>query len=795
MQYANEIFYFFLALLLSGLILFAKSLVPNQRLFQPEGYWLIALMCVGASCIFFALASFFYIRLVIPANTLFIASHVYLAVYLRSLRTPISNKFKKLLPVVVLFIGLMFALILLYGKFFDRVVFILVLTVSSLLWQLLEISLLKKLKFPSPKFLNVIILFELAFGLTRFILLYSEGIPANIYLYQEPFFSTVIRWSFFSFSILSYIAVIGFLIEKLGIENVRANNENHLIKLALANENTFKSEQQLRFVLDATGDGIWDWNIVTGEVKHNLRWIELLGEDPNQRYFSVEDFKSRIHPDDLNLVLDKLAEILKDNLIYTVQYRMIRLDGRQIWVQDKGTVVERSSQGEPLRMVGAIRDITEEIAAQEKIHELVYFDSLTKLPNRIFIHNQIQIAIEQSVRNKTFSGLMYLDLDNFKDINDVYGHRAGDILLGEFGNRIREVIRSVDVIARIGGDEYLILFENIAPSYDSARIVLEDTVKRVLYALSQPFNLTNDINTFVRASIGVVIFGDANIQLEQLLISADLTMYAAKDDSHSRYKFYDEKLKSEFDRKNAMLIGLKDATKLDQFFIEYQPVVNRHQERVAYEALTRWQHPELGTIMPDDFINFAEKHGQMNEVGVAILRAIFSSSNFFDTTINSKSILMINISAYQLMSTAFADRFISLSNQYQIPLNRVQLEITEGVFLKDMTNAISTIKTLKNRGVKFVLDDFGTGYSSLSYLQKLPIEYLKLDKSFVAGMITNRDDQSIVDNILSLAKTLGLEVVAEGVETEEQFNLLYAKGCDYFQGWYFGRPSRNIESC
>lgn len=341
----------------------------------------------------------------------------------------------------------------------------------------------------------------------------------------------------------------------------------------------------------------------------------------------------------------------------------------------------------------------------------------------------------------------------------------------------------------------MILFEHIAPTYDSARVVLEDTVKIVLNALSQPFNLTDEVKTFAHASIGIVIFGGESIQLEQLLIFADLTMYAAKDDAYNRFKFYDEQLKSEFDRKNTMLIGLKDAAKLDQFLVEYQPVVNRQQERVAYEALTRWQHPEFGTIMPDDFINFAEKHGQMNEVGIAILRAIFSSSNFFETTINPNSILMINISAYQLMSTAFADRFISLSNQYQIPLNRIQLEITEGVFLKDMTNAVSTIEILKNRGVRFVLDDFGTGYSSLSYLQKLPIEYLKLDKSFVAGMITNRDDQSIVDNILGLAKTLGLEVVAEGVETEEQFNLLYAKGCDYFQGWYFGRPSRNIELC
>ncbi|QWE11859.1 bifunctional diguanylate cyclase/phosphodiesterase [Polynucleobacter sp. AP-Titi-500A-B4] len=563
------------------------------------------------------------------------------------------------------------------------------------------------------------------------------------------------------------------------------------LKVNFANQKATQTEQRLRHVLNVTGDGIWDWNIQTGEVKHNDRWIEMLGEDPNQTYFSVEDFKNRIHPEDLSQVIESLENALVGKKEYRLQYRMIRSDQRQIWVEDRGDVVEKSPDGTPIRMVGAIHDVSDQIASKEKIEELIFFDPLTRLPNRQYIKDRIHRAIGEASRGGVYSGLTYLDLDSFKLVNDTYGHNIGDNLLREFGNRIQRAIRPTDMIARIGGDEYLILFERLGSTAESARVALEEGIKRILVELSEEFDLGEMVGVKATASMGAVVFGGDATQFDEVLKHADIAMYAAKEDPQIAYRFFDETLKSSFDRKNELHLGLKEAAEQDQFFVEYQPVVDRQQQCIGYEALARWKHPLLGMVMPDDFIPFAEKSGQMNEVGESILRNIFSNQSLWAfSDAHRNYILMINISAHQLMNLRFADQFILLAEQYQIPLERVHLEVTEGTFLTNTELAIGVMERLCSKGVQFVLDDFGTGYSSLAYLQKLPIEHLKLDKSFVAGMMANKDDQAIVDNILSLAKTLNIRVIAEGVETKEQFDLLLLKGCDFFQGWYFGRPGQ-----
>ena len=561
------------------------------------------------------------------------------------------------------------------------------------------------------------------------------------------------------------------------------------LKVNFANQKATQTEQRLQHVLNVTGDGIWDWNIQTGEVKHNDRWIEMLGEDPNQAYFSVEDFKKRIHPEDLSRVIEVLEDVLAGKKEYRIQYRMIRCDQRQIWVEDRGDIVEKSPDGIPIRMVGAIHDVSDQVASKEKIEELIFFDPLTKLPNRQYIKDRIYRAIGEASRGGIYSGLTYLDLDDFKLVNDTYGHHIGDSLLREFGNRIQKVIRPTDMVARIGGDEYLILFERLGPTADDARAALEEGIKRILAGISEEFDLGRVVRVKVNVSIGAVVFGGDTTQYDEVLKHADIAMYAAKENPHIAYRFFDETLKSSFERRNELHLGLKEAAKQDQFFVEYQPVVNYQQQCIGYEALARWKHPLLGVVMPDDFIPFAEKSGQINEVGESILRNIFGHQPLWSLHANHDDyILMINISAHQLMNLRFADHFLSLAEQYQIPLERLHLEVTEGAFVTNTALAIAVMERLSSEGVQFVLDDFGTGYSSLAYLQKLPIKYLKLDKSFVAGMVTHKDDEAIVDNILSLAKTLNIKVIAEGVETKEQFDLLCLKGCDFFQGWHFGRP-------
>jgi diguanylate cyclase (GGDEF)-like protein len=640
-------------------------------------------------------------------------------------------------------------------------------------------------------FAGVLTLIYMAGGLLWFVRLGTILFLGVGFAYQGGAINAITYIALLLMGLSRYVIFTGLV---LGIEEKERRDllsQFHELKVNFANQKASQTEQRLQHVLDVTGDGIWDWNIQTGEVKHNERWIGMLGEDINQAYFSVEDYKSRIHPDDLSDVLVALDSALTGQAEYRIRYRMIRSDKRQIWVEDKGGVVERSTDGQPIRMVGAISDISEEVASQEKVQELIFFDPLTKLPNRQYIRDRIQRAIAESSRTSIYSGLMYLDLDDFKIINDTYGHHIGDILLEEFGQRIQNAVRPSDIVARIGGDEYLILFERIGPNVESAQLALEEAIKRILASLAKEFDLGQMIRVHVQASMGVVVFGGEASHFDEVLRYADIAMYAAKEDPNKAYRFFDAHLKTTAERKNELHLGLKEAAKEDQFFVEYQPVVDRQQNMIGYEALARWKHPLLGMVMPDDFIPFAEKSGQMNEVGESILRAIFKENDFYANSGAEQTYkLMINISAHQLMNLGFSERFFLLAEQYRVPLDRIYLEVTEGTFLTNTELAIGIMKDLSAKGVKFVLDDFGTGYSSLSYLQKLPIQYLKLDKSFVAGMTSKEGDLSIAENILSLSKTLGLQVIAEGIETKEQFDILHRKGCNFFQGWYFGRPGK-----
>ncbi|MBU3544321.1 EAL domain-containing protein [Polynucleobacter sp. MWH-Mekk-B1] len=555
-----------------------------------------------------------------------------------------------------------------------------------------------------------------------------------------------------------------------------------------------QSQQRLILATDAGGIGIWDWNILTGEVKHNQCWIELLGEDPGQTYFSVEDFKNRIHPEDLSVILDRLNVSLATGKEYQAKYKMVRGDGRVVWVEDKGAIVERSESGEPLRMVSTIKDISEQVAAQEKIQELIFFDSLTNLPNRQYIQDRIHRTISESARNKTYSGLMFLDLDNFKNVNDTYGHNIGDVLLKEFGARIQKAIRPKDIVARIGGDEFLILFEEIGTTLADAKKILEEAIERILEGFTEHHDLGDGVYVQAKASIGIVIFGDQESQFDDIFKYADLAMYAAKSDPHLSHRFFDIGLMEQFKQKSNYFARLKNACALKQISTVYQPVVDRNQDVVAYEALARWNDPEFGIVMPDDFIPFAEKNGLIIEVGNTIIENIFSNQDLWNSPENDQQPdVMINISAHQLMNLGFAKKFIASCEQFHIPMNRIHLEITESINIGNVDAAIEVMLFLNKQGVKFALDDFGTGFSSLTYLQKLPIQYLKIDKSFVAGLGVSSDDEAIATNILILARGLGIKVIAEGVETQAQFEWLLSKGCDYFQGWYFGHPVDSLK--
>jgi diguanylate cyclase (GGDEF)-like protein len=550
-----------------------------------------------------------------------------------------------------------------------------------------------------------------------------------------------------------------------------------------------KNQQQLKYVLDATGDGIWDWNILTGHVSHNQRWLEILRIHTGETSSSLESFKNRIYSEDLPRVLEAIKASFQNDTKYSLEYRMIAEDQSLVWVSDVGVVVERSSNGDPIRMVGAISDISKQKESQSKIEELVFFDPVTNLPNRRYVKDRIERSINEAARVDSFSGLMLLDLDNFKLVNDTHGHNIGDVLLQKFGARLIEILRPMDVVARIGGDEFLVLFERNHSSEEECRMVLERVLERLCAELEEAFDLGGDIKVTITPSIGVVIYSQKSKGFDEVLKFADLAMYKNKINPVEKYRFFDQSLHDEFLEMSEMAGGLIKACEADQFYVEYQPVLDRNKEVIAFEALARWDHPDLGTVMPGKFIPFAEKNGQIRLVANAIFKKIFSSPKVAQLKEGKKPIrLMINLSGTHLMDIKFADEFTAMVKGYNFPLNLIDLEVTEGVFLEDKRSPIKVMQTLNDLGIKFALDDFGTGYSSFSYLQKLPIHFLKIDKSFVDDVASFSTGGSIVENIIALAHALNLKVIAEGVETEEQFNTLLALGCDYFQGWCCGRP-------
>ena len=611
------------------------------------------------------------------------------------------------------------------------------------------------------------------------------------FAFEGGTFNAILFASLLILSILRFMIFGGLAIELLEIKRIAIAEELSQLKLDFAAQKIAKSEQQLRHVLDITGDGIWDWDVLTGQVKHNERWHDIVGHRAGEKILTHNDFKMHIHPDDLNMVLNHLEFALLNNAPFQLQYRMVKDDDHIIWVQDRGQVVERADNGDPLRMIGAITDISSRKKDQEQINELAFFDQLTKLPNRNYIKDRIYRAIHESTRNKTYSGLIYLDLDDFKNVNDRYGHHTGDVLLTEFGKRIQHAIRPKDIIARIGGDEFLILLEQVSSTKSGATEMLKQIIERVESNLLEPLHLGGGIHIQVKVSSGIVIFGEEVAKFDDILKFADLAMYSAKRDDGVSHRFFDERMQADFDRTISLIDELSEASDAGQFFAVYQPIVGRDGQCLAYEALARWNHPERGLVMPDDFIPFAKEGGQIVKVGDAIFKFILSHREAWEKS-NDFSI-MVNVSAHQLLHPGFADQLINACEEHHVPMNRLNLELTENVFLSDIILAREVMTHLQKHGIQFALDDFGTGYASLKYLADLPFQYLKIDKRFIAGLGHIKANEVIVDAVLDLAKGLHMKVIAEGVETRKQYEILYQKGCDYFQGWYFGRPNESLQ--
>ena len=434
-------------------------------------------------------------------------------------------------------------------------------------------------------------------------------------------------------------------------------------------------------------------------------------------------------------------------------------------------------------------DITKRKADEKRIWRQANFDSLTGLANRGLFIEHFSRSIERAKRNNKLVALLFIDLDRFKYVNDTFGHAAGDLLLIEAGNRINNNLRTSDTVARFGGDEFAL----VLPDIDELQSI-EAVVNKLLISLAQPYDLDGK-NAFISASIGVTIYPENGADTETLLRNADSAMYKAKEKGRNASYFFTHEMDIEAQRRRALEQALHSALKNNELSLHFQPIMNlKTGEIVSCEALVRWQHSEYGTIYPGEFIPLAENVGLIIPIGEWVLKhACKEAMTWLNVTQDGIPSISVNLSSYQFKKQDIIKLIKQSLFETGLPSSRLTLEITESLLVNDDDSTLSQLEQIRALGVSLSIDDFGTGYSSLSYLKKFPINYLKIDKSFVMDLILDKESRALIEGIVSMARSLQLDVIAEGVESKAQVAFLQSLDCPFGQGYLYSKPLSAIE--
>ena len=440
--------------------------------------------------------------------------------------------------------------------------------------------------------------------------------------------------------------------------------------------------------------------------------------------------------------------------------------------------------------IGIFKDFTAETEAKEAIRQNAFYDSMTKLPNRILFSDRLSLAIEQSKRHNFKCAVLFLDLDHFKHVNDHLGHFIGDQLLYTVSQRLLKQVRAEDTVARIGGDEFLILLNALPEENEEAEKITMEIASDLIDAVNEPYKI-EEHELRISVSIGAYIFpAETDDTPASIIKHADIAMYQAKRTGRSHAELYHEDYEIDQQEVLSMEMALRSALENSEFVLYFQPKVSfksSHIEQV--EALIRWRHPEKGLLLPDAFIPFAEQNGMILKIGEWVFEESVRQIKAWHNNGNTVRIdsVSINVSNYQFNQPDFVDYIKSVIMVHDIEPRLIELELTESVMVDNATDAIDKIKALEAYGIKIALDDFGTGYSSLSYLKHLPVSVIKIDRSFIMDLKQNKNSQMIVKTIIAIAKSLDLTVVAEGVESEEELQILQELECDFYQGFYYAK--------
>ncbi|HEY6193962.1 MAG TPA: EAL domain-containing protein [Candidatus Eisenbacteria bacterium] len=448
----------------------------------------------------------------------------------------------------------------------------------------------------------------------------------------------------------------------------------------------------------------------------------------------------------------------------------------------------RDTEGLVTHYVGTLIDITRRKSAEEDIEKLAFYDPMTRLPNRRLLLDRLQHTLASRSRNRRRGAILFIDLDDFKGLNDSLGHDAGDLLLQQVALRLLTCVRAGDTVARLGGDEFVVLLGDLSANPADAASQAELVGEKILFSLALPSLLAGH-EYHSTGCIGVTLFGDQRETVDDLLKRADLAMYRAKAVGRNTLRFFDPEMQAAVTARAALEADLRRGLRDGQFVVHYQPQVDAEGRLTGAEALVRWQHPRLGLAPPAVFISLAEETGLIQPLGQCVLEAVCAQLVAWSARPDTARLtLAMNVSAREFRRPEFVSRVLEVFQRIGADPRLLMLEFTESLMVDDMEETIAKMNALKARGVRFSLDDFGTGYSSLAYLKHLPLDQLKIDRSFVRDILIGSSDAAIAYTIIALGRSLGLAVIAEGVESDAQRQLLALQGCRAFQGFHFGQP-------
>ncbi|MBI1194640.1 MAG: EAL domain-containing protein [Gammaproteobacteria bacterium] len=551
------------------------------------------------------------------------------------------------------------------------------------------------------------------------------------------------------------------------------------------------SEERLNQAVHVSQTGIFDHDRVADIIywSPEQRAIFGIGADEVVTY---DQFFQQVHPDDRDFVAETIrrAQDPKGDCQFDLQHRIVRKDGEVRWVMARSRTFF-DGEGEvcrAIRTVGAVSDITERMRAEENIAHLAFYDSLTGLANRRLLRDRLGRALVASSRKQLYGALLFIDLDQFKAINDSVGHDYGDLLLKEVSERLRNVLREADTISRPGGDEFVVILAEIGDDPELAAARAKTVSEKILVSLAHRYHLHGKAFEG-SASIGVALFRGPENDIDELLKRSDLAMYEAKKAGRGVVRFFDPYMQAAFEKRAVLESDIRKALALGQFALHYQVRIGPDDRVLGAEALLRWSHPGRGLLEPAEFIGVCEESGLIRDIDDWVLGAACGRLKAWEGHASTRDLrISVNVSAGQFRRNDFVERVVGILEKADVDPARLEMEVTEGVFWENYEQAIVKMGALRDLGIGFVLDAFGTGYSSLSHLTRLPLSRVKVDRSFVGCITEEGNDEVVVRTIIAMGRTLGLEVVASGVETRLQYEALKRHGCEHFQGYFFGKP-------